>query len=366
MNPLVRTFRWPLAITIVAVIVAGVLGSPQAALILMLLAVLEISISFDNAIVNAAVLRHMTEKWQRVFLTWGILIAVFGMRLVFPIVIVAVAAGISLPDVLSQAVSNPDLYARHLEESNPIIAAFGGMFLMLVFLEYFIDSEKDIHWLGHLEKLPSKLGKLGSAPVAIALGALLVTQGFVDEAVQVSVLVAGIAGVITHQVVSKLGDLLAPDEDEEEETEQVMVNGQMITQVVAKAGLASFLYLEVLDASFSFDGVIGAFAISKNIFLIAAGLGIGAIYIRSLTVYLVHQGTLQEYRYLENGAHWAIGALSVLLLVGIQHHVPEVFTGLIGATLIALALVSSILHNKREAREEHATVTTPSTDAAEG
>ena len=98
----------------------------------------------------------------------------------------------------------------------------------------------------------------------------------------------------------------------------------------------------MLDASFSFDGVIGAFAITQDIFIIATGLGVGAMYIRSTTVYLVRKGTLQEFVYLEHGAHWAIGALAVILLVTIQYHVPELVTGLIGVAFIGAAFASSI------------------------
>ena len=87
--------------------------------------------------------------------------------------------------------------------------------------------------------------------------------------------------------------------------------------LAGKAAFFMFLYLEVLDASFSFDGVIGAFAITNDIVLMALGLGIGAMYVRSLTVYLVRQGTLDDYVYLEHGAHYAIGALAVILL---DHH----------------------------------------------
>ncbi len=117
---------------------------------------------------------------------------------------------------------------------------------------------------------------------------------------------------------------------------------------LAGLGLFTFLYLEVLDASFSFDGVVGAFAITDMIFVIALGLGIGACYIRSLTVFLVRKGTLAEYVYLEHGAHWAIGALAVLLFVTIRYHVPDIVTGLIGVGFIGAALVSSIVRKRRE------------------
>ncbi|PZS29554.1 MAG: hypothetical protein DLM58_15240, partial [Pseudonocardiales bacterium] len=104
-----------------------------------------------------------------------------------------------------------------------------------------------------------------------------------------------------------------------------------------------------LDASFSFDGVVGAFAITSDPIIIAIGLGVGAMFIRSLTVYLVRKGTLAEYVYLEHGALWAIGALAVLLLLTMKYEVPEVVTGLIGVGFIGAALVSSIVRNRREA-----------------
>ena len=108
----------------------------------------------------------------------------------------------------------------------------------------------------------------------------------------------------------------------------------------------------MLDATFSFDGVIGAFAISKDIIVIAVGLGLGALYIRTLTVYLVRQGTLAEYRYLEHGAHYAIGVLAVLLFISAEVHVPEVITGTIGALLILAAFFSSVRANRQEEEDQ--------------
>jgi hypothetical protein len=116
--------------------------------------------------------------------------------------------------------------------------------------------------------------------------------------------------------------------------------------VAGRAAFFLFLYLEALDASFSFDGVIGAFAITQDIFIIATGLGVGAMYIRSITVYLVRKGTLSDYVYLEHGAHWAIGALAVILLVTIKHEVPEVVTGLVGVGFIGAAFISSLIRNR--------------------
>lgn len=120
----------------------------------------------------------------------------------------------------------------------------------------------------------------------------------------------------------------------------------------AKGGFGAFLYLEVLDASFSFDGVIGAFALTQNLFIIAIGLGIGAMYVRSMTIMLVEKGTLSEYRYLEHGAFYAILILSVVMYFQTLIHIPEVITGLGGAGLIGLSLWSSIRHNRWEMEQD--------------
>ena len=115
-----------------------------------------------------------------------------------------------------------------------------------------------------------------------------------------------------------------------------------------KTGLISFLYLEILDASFSLDGVIGAFALSSNIFVIAAGLGIGAFFVRSFTIYMLRQGTLQSYRYLEHGAFYAVVALAIMMLIGSVIHLPEVVVGGIGLVFIVLSFYSSWKENNNK------------------
>src|SRR5262249_23717551 len=146
------------------------------------------------------------------------------------------------------------------------------------------------------------------------------------------VLLAGTAGLATYLAVSSLSTLFESDAEEvaeaEEEAEKAAADSGASGPVkvpanLARLGLFTFLYLEVLDASFSFDGVVGAFAVTDMIFVIALGLGIGACYIRALTVYLVRKGTLAEYIYLEHGAHWAIGSLAILLFVTIRANIPD-------------------------------------------
>ncbi|MFO1381925.1 MAG: DUF475 domain-containing protein [Chitinivorax sp.] len=297
-----------------------------------ILGVLETSLSFDNAVVNATILRDMQQQWRQRFLTWGMLIAVFGMRVVFPLLIVSVVAAISPLAVLDMAMRHPADYAAHLTSAHIEIAAFGGAFLLMVFLKYFVDFEKDVHWLRWLEAPLSKVGRMEMAELALALAALAIIGSFIPPHEVVRFLVAGIWGLVSYIVVDGIGAVFGAETGAE---------------TAARSGAAGFLYLELVDASFSFDGVIGAFALSNNIFIIAAGLGIGAMFVRSLTIYLVDRGTLAEYRYLEHGAFWAIGVLAAIMLLSAIVAVPEVVTGGIGALLILLALGSSLLFRRR-------------------
>ncbi|MEX5634686.1 DUF475 domain-containing protein [Parafrankia sp. FMc2] len=361
-----RIFGWSIAITVIGIAAAGVIGGADAAAIVAILAVLEISLSFDNAVINATILGRMSEFWQRIFLSVGIIIAVFGMRLVFPIAIVALTAHLNPVEVFDLALNDEAEYAARLHEAHPSIAAFGGIFLFMIFLDFMFDPERDIQWLKRLEEPFRKAGQLDVLPVVTGLVALLVVaEAFSGDHTQ-QVLTAGVAGLATYLGVRGLGEFFeargvgveADDDDEGAADAGSAVAGESVAggapqrrtgtpEVVLATGRAAFflfLYLEVIDASFSFDGVVGAFAISQNIFIIAVGLGIGAMYIRSVTVYLVRRGTLGEYIYLEHGAHYAIGALAVILAISIETEVHEIVTGLIGVGFIGLALLSSIRH----------------------
>jgi len=363
-----KTFGWSFAITALGLVAAVLYGGWEAFGVVAILCILEISLSFDNAVVNAGILKKMNAFWQKIFLTIGILIAVFGMRLVFPVVIVAISAKIGPIDAVDLAFNNPDKYEELVTDAHPSIAAFGGMFLLMIFLD-FIFEDRDIQWLRWIERPLAKLGKVDMLSVCIALIVLLVTSmTFATHAHQhggmhvdkaQTVLISGIAGLITYLVVGGLSGFFENKLEEEEEREheaeeEAKRSGKKVSavQLAGKAAFFMFLYLEVLDASFSFDGVIGAFAITNDIVLMALGLGVGAMYVRSLTVYLVKQGTLDDYVYLEHGAHYAIGALAVLLLVTIQYEINEVITGLIGVVLIAWSFWSSVRRNKAIAAAE--------------
>ncbi|WP_020116102.1 DUF475 domain-containing protein [Streptomyces canus] len=364
----VKTFGWSFAVTALGLVAAVLYGGWEGFGVVAILSILEISLSFDNAVVNAGILKKMNAFWQRIFLTVGVLIAVFGMRLVFPVVIVAISAKMGPIEAVDLALNNKDQYQELVTDAHPAIAAFGGMFLLMIFLD-FIFEDRDIQWLRWIERPLAKLGKVDMLSVCIALVVLLVTAftfathahqhggAHVDKAQ--TVLISGIAGLITYMVVGGLSgyfeDKLEEDEEREhEEEERAEREGESKSAVLmaGKAAFFMFLYLEVLDASFSFDGVIGAFAITNDIVLMALGLGIGAMYVRSLTVYLVRQGTLDDYVYLEHGAHYAIGALAVILMVTIQYEIHEIITGLVGVLLIGWSFLSSVRRNRALAAAE--------------
>jgi hypothetical protein len=311
----------------------SLVGALSTMFIVAVLAILEVSLSFDNAVVNATVLKQMTPVWRRRFITWGIAIAVFGMRIVFPLVIVAIIARIDPFSALVMAATDPDRYSRVLTSAHISVSAFGGAFLAMVGLKHFFDHEKDVHWIAIIERPLTRLGRIKALELWLVLLVLYLVSNWLPRNEQMEFLVVGSFGLLTYIAVEGISALLSVES---------AVTGEM-----ARSGAAAFLYLEVLDASFSFDGVIGAFALSNNLFIIAIGLGVGAMFVRSLTIMLVEHETLASYRYLEHGAFYAITALAVIMFLNAVSHIPEVVTGLIGMGFIVTAFVDSIRYNRR-------------------
>ena len=308
------------------------------------LSVLEVSLSFDNAVVNASRLERMSPKWQHRFLTWGIIIAVFGMRFLFPLLVVAIFSHLNLIEVANMALTNADKYAHYLHISHPPIITFGGTFLMMLFLSYFFNSSKDVHWIGFIESKIAKFGDFKGIQVALSLIALYIQQHFVPSESRFEVVIAGIWGVIVYLLIDGLSHML------DKHGENLPHSSQSTGLGLKSSCFAGFLYLELIDASFSLDGVLGAFALSKDILIITIGLSIGAMFVRSLTIMLVEKKTLAQYIYLEHGAHWAIGALSCIMMFSAIKEVPEVVTGFLGLVFIVAAFISSLVHNKNQSR----------------
>lgn len=330
-----KDYASSIAFTIFALITGYWVGGLAGAWTIMVLGILEVSLSFDNAVVNASVLKNWGPVWRQRFMVWGMLIAVFGMRVVCPLVIVAILGHMGPMEAIDLAMNKPDDYARVLTSAHHQITAFGGTFLLMVFLKFFLDNNKDEHWLSWIEHPLTKLARFTEVIVLALLVCITMTLPSEEQA---SFLIAGVSGLGIFLLVEVLGSLMGGDEEGAHGGERII-----------KEGIGGFMYLEVLDASFSFDGVIGAFALTKNIILIALGLGIGAMFVRSMTLVLVKKNTMGKFRYLEHGAFWAIGALAGVMFLGLKTHVPEAVTGLIGAMAIAASLYSSVRANRREA-----------------
>jgi uncharacterized protein len=354
MRDLIKYFGGSFAFTIAALIAAFFVGYSfsgnlveaglAAVFTTLMLGILETSLSFDNAVVNAKIIERMSPFWRKLFLTVGILIAVFGMRLVFPVVIVWAVSGKAFLDVLALTISNPKEFQDILIAQHIVIAGFGGAFLWMVFTKYFFDAEKEVHWVIWFEEQLAKLGaKVEHLPVFVTLAAILTFSVWIPADHLAGFILSAIFGIMTNIAVEGLSGFL------ESTGEKKAVSN---TSKVAAAGLGTFIYLEFLDASFSFDGVIGAFAITNNLYLIALGLGIGAMFVRSFTIKLVDSKTLSTFKYLEHGAFWAIGALSIIMYLsatGVE--VPEVVSGLVGIGFIAISFISSVLSNKKQPEE---------------
>lgn len=323
-----RHFWFSLAATaIIFGLVVGYFGTKSVFIILVLMAI-ELSLSFDNAVVNAKILTRLSPFWQKMFLTVGIFIAIFGMRVFFPLAIVSATSQLPLGTVLDMALNQPEKYAHELEQSHVAIVAFGGAFLLMLTLHFFGDPLRKVHWINQIEKPLQRIhGEWLPAVITIsAVVAIALASG--DHARQA--ITAGVFGVVTYEVIRLLLKFAE------------RATGRNTTaHQTGMAAFVTFIYLEILDASFSFDGVIGAFALTNDVILIAAGLGVGAVWVRSLTIFMVRRGTLAAYKYLEHGAHYAIAVLAAVMLTGIIWEVPEVFTGLASVGLIGASLVAS-------------------------
>ncbi|OUW03736.1 MAG: hypothetical protein CBD16_03095 [Betaproteobacteria bacterium TMED156] len=315
----------------------GQSGMLQALWIFIILLILEISLSFDNAVVNASILRNWNKLWQMFFLTIGILIAVFGMRLVFPLLIVGLTTSMSLIETWNLAIQEPAKYSEILLNHHAQISAFGGVFLLLIFLDFFINTKKKNFWVEVLETNLEKLGGFKGITIFITLTLLLlvsVTSDLPSEK-KTDVILFGIWGVLSYLSISILCQALES-------------KGAGAVDAIKKGSIGGFIYLEVLDASFSIDAVVGAFAITKDVVIIMLGLGGGAMAVRSITIYLVKKDTLNELIYLEHGAHYAIGALAIIMISSVQIHIPEIITGTIGLILVLLSGYSSVKHKRKK------------------
>lgn len=329
MTSALRFFWFPVTLWIVSLIAVFLWGGLEPLIIAAILTVLEITLSFDNAVVNARVLERMSPKWQQRFITWGIPIAVFGTRFILPILIVAAAVGMGPLVVAKLALFEPETYGELLHGVHAIISSFGGMFLLMVGLKYFFDSAKEIHWIRVIERTLARFGRIEAIEIGVALTVLAGIAWFVPEHPEL-ILFSGIVGILLFIVMQGLANSFKGG----------------VGAATTAGGFALFMYLEMLDAAFSLDGVIGAFAITSALPVIVVGLGVGAFFVRSLTIYLVREKTLDALMYLEHGAHWAILGLAGAMLASVFVEIPEIVIGFIGIVFVAAASWSSLRARK--------------------
>jgi uncharacterized protein len=332
-TPLLKALRIPIGITVAALAITLKVAGMDAATVVAILAILEISFSVDNAVLNAGVLKRMSPLMQRLFLTVGIAVAVFGVRGFLPLLIVSMTANVGIGAAFDMALHQPDHYATALTAAHPAIVGFGVIFLEMVFLDWLFDEERDVHWIAWIERPFSKMARISGASAAFALLTLgWLAFGYARDGEQTAILIAGLAAVVIHVFIAGISDLF---------------NVPGVSEAVSKAATGMFVYLEILDASLSMDGVIGAFAITSNFIIILVGTGLGACYVRGLTVYMVQQKILDVFIHLDHGAHWAIGSLAALLAVTLRHEIPDVVTGFVGVAFLAAAVVTSLIHARR-------------------
>lgn len=328
---LVRIYWFAALVTLTIWVLVGWKMGLAALFTVFVLTLLETTFSADNAVVNSKVLVTMSPMWQRLFMTVGIFIAVFVVRFALPILIVMATASLGFREVLDLALNHPLEYEHHLAESEPVINAFGGTFLLMIALSYFIDYQKKTHWFGFLERNLGKLGRFDNITVFFMLLASIAVYFTVDPTHHATVLIASITAMALHIGLELLSAAMGGHE------KQLTVKHK-----VGMAAFASFVYLEVLDASFSLDGVIGAFAITNDVILIMAGLGAGAVWVRAMTIHLVRSNALAKYVFLEHGAHWAIGFLGTVMLLHLYHiELPEWIVGSLGIIFIVAAILWS-------------------------
>lgn len=329
-----------LAVSVAAIIAGYLIGGVPTAVSVAILAVIETSLSIDNAVVNASVLRHWDTKWQQRFLVWGMPIAVFLPRFILPMLIVAVSTDRTLIETFHLATDQPDIYSSSLKAAHHEIAAFGGTFLMIVALKFFVDEEKDVHWFSWVEHSLAKLGThlthWTTLGLIVMLGATVWAQYLPDEE-RVSAMIAAAVGVVTYGAIDML---------------KHMVGGDDVGTKIVKQGVVGILYLEVLDASFSLDGVVAALAISTQVWVILLGLGAGAMFVRSVTIHLVRAGTLNKFRYLEHSAFMAIGFLALTMFAGTMIHIHEAIIGVVSAAMIALGIWTSVRHHRMHPEDD--------------
>ncbi len=299
------------------------------ALILIGLSVFEIVSSIDNAVINAEVLSTMSEKARKWFLFYGILFAVFVVRGLLPWLIVFIAnPSLGIVGSLTATFSNDPHVIEAIEASTPILMLGGGVFLLFLFLHWLLLEDKEIG-------LPSEVFFAKHGFWFYALVSLIIVV-IVSISIKVNPLLA-LSAVIGSSAFF-ITDGFKKNAEENEH--------KLLANASAMSDLSKILYLEIIDTTFSIDGVLGAFAFTMAVPLIIAGNGLGALVVRQLTLGNIDK--IKQYLYLKNGAMYSIMVLgSVMILEGFSIEVPTFVSPVTTLLIIAFFFVKSIRHSRQ-------------------
>ncbi|WP_048067310.1 DUF475 domain-containing protein [Methanospirillum hungatei] len=286
------------------------------------LCMFEIICSIDNAIINAEVLGSMQPKYRRWFLLWGILFAVFLVRGLLPLLLVWFSTPeLTLWEAFTAMFSdNPDI-KEAIETSSPILLIGGGTFLIFLFFHWLFLEEKHFGLPG--ERYFFSKGVWFYAVVSILLMAIVWFAIEKNAMMAFGAVVGSTAFFIVHGFRQNA-----------ELQEQKLINGDM-------SDISKILYLEVIDATFSIDGVLGAFAFTMSVPLILIGNALGAIAVRQITVGNIDR--IKKYRFLKNGAMYSILCLGIIMLIdSFGFHIPEFVSPVITFTVVGLFYMKSV------------------------
>ena len=298
-------------------------------LIIFGLSLFEIIISVDNAIINAEVLGTMSKKARRWFLIWGILIAVFLVRGLLPWLIIWVSnPSLGAVGALTASFSSDPHVAEVIEQSAPILLVGGGTFLIFLFFHWIFLEPKHYGLIG--ESFFHRQCVWFFAVVSVLLSVIVWRAIKRNPLMAFGAVMGSTAFFITHGF-----------KENAEKAEKEMLEGSKMSD------LSKILYLEVIDATFSIDGILGAFAFTFSIPLILTGNGIGALVVRQLTISNIEN--VKKYKYLKNGAMYSILALGVIMVAdSFGFHIPEWFSPAITFAIIGYFFYKSYRELKKQ------------------
>lgn len=339
-----RVFGLSAIITVIALVFAGTKLGSGILLTLITLIIIEISLSADSAIINADKLSKLSGFWQTIFLTVGIIIAVFGVRFIIPVAIVSEVTKLSWVEVVKLAFDNPAQYTQHLKSVYPIIASFGGSFLLTLALTYFCTEKRKNIWIKPIEKQLTKLNA-SYFPALVTLSIVVFLSLLPWGLKTHKMLIAGISGIVLFLLINWVSTKLEKLHQKHNKKNRYALTGF--------AAFISFMYLELLGDTFSLGSVVGAFAITDQVALIVIGLGIGAIWVRSLTIYFIRKGVDNQYPDLETAAHYIMLILALVLFSDQFFEYPHYLIAIIIVTILIFAIGTSPKKKSRISLSRH-------------